>query len=99
MAAGTRAPRGSGSRSPGRAAAGPPPWPPWTRPGLDRTVSGLAGLDHHLEEHYGIEVTRVTPLEPWAPEGVQRVDRRDGAPWVARVSPEERAIEAAEGDA
>ena len=62
-------------------------------------MSGLAGLDRHLEDAYGIEVTRLTPLEPWAPEGVQRVDRLDGLPWVARVSPADRSVEAAEGDA
>ncbi|MEN3272532.1 MAG: hypothetical protein V7636_1293 [Actinomycetota bacterium] len=62
-------------------------------------MSGLAGLDRHLEEAYGFEVTRLTALEPWAPDGVQRVDRAGGVPWVARVSPVERSIDAAEGDA
>lgn len=62
-------------------------------------MSGISGLGRHLEESYGIEVTRLTPLEPWAPDGVQRVDRSGGVPWVARVSPGERSVDAAEGDA
>ena len=61
--------------------------------------NGVAGLDRHPQSEYGIEVTGLTPLEPWAPAGVQRVDRADGPAWVARVSPEGRPIEAAEGDA
>ena len=39
------------------------------------------GLDKHLEERYGVEVSAVVPLDL----GVFRVDRRDGSRWVARV--------------
>jgi Ser/Thr protein kinase RdoA (MazF antagonist) len=59
----------------------------------------LQGLGPHLEETYGIRVSNITPLEPWAPEGVQRVDRPDGARWVVRVFPRERPHELADGEA
>ncbi|HEX4906415.1 MAG TPA: aminoglycoside phosphotransferase family protein [Acidimicrobiales bacterium] len=51
-------------------------------------------LAEHLTATYGIEVERVTLIE-----SVHRVDRVDGAPWIARVFPSERPVEAAEGDA
>lgn len=46
----------------------------------------LDGLGQHLEERYGVEVAEIAPLD----QGVVRVDRRDGRPWVARVFAAER---------
>ena len=43
----------------------------------------MEGLGSHLEDRYGVEVTRIAPLDV----GVFRVDRRDGSRWVARVFP------------
>lgn len=63
------------------------------------TNAELTGLAQHLETVYGISVSGLTPLEPWAPQGVQRVDRADGPSWVARISPPRRPFEAAVGDA
>lgn len=56
-------------------------------------------LPQHLEHHYRVKVTRLEPLEPWAPQGVQRVHRSDGPDWVARVFPPRRPISQTEGDA
>ena len=59
----------------------------------------IAELGRHLEDTYGVKVTRLTPLEPWAPDGVQRVDREGGDPWVARTHGPARPIAAVHGDA
>lgn len=59
----------------------------WSRSGLDR-------LPAHLEEVYGIRVKETAKLD----EGVFRVDRHDGASWVARLFPARRPLEAAAGD-
>ena len=59
----------------------------------------VADLGRHLEATYGIEVTRMTPLEPWAPDGVQRVDLAGGGAWVARTHGPARPIAEVHGDA
>jgi Ser/Thr protein kinase RdoA (MazF antagonist) len=59
----------------------------------------VSKLAEHLGERYGVAVSALTPLEPWAPEGAQRVGRADGSAWVARVFPPERAFAHVEGDA
>jgi hypothetical protein len=64
--------------------------------GLSRTVSVTEEeLGRHLRGSYGIEVSAVRALDA----AVWRVDRRDGASWVARVFPAERPLEAVQGDA
>jgi Ser/Thr protein kinase RdoA (MazF antagonist) len=59
----------------------------------------VADLGRHLEETYGIKVTRTTPLEPWAPDGVQRVDLEGGDAWVARMHGPARPVAEVHGDA
>jgi hypothetical protein len=56
-----------------------------------RRVDGLAD---HLGATYGIEVSGVESLD----NGVYRVDRRDGDPWVARVFNADRAMDRVAGD-
>jgi len=53
------------------------------------------GLGRHLEDRYGVEVVEITPLDA----GVFRVDRRDRAPWVARVFAAKRPVAGVEEDA
>ncbi len=53
-----------------------------------------SALAAHLESFYGIKVERITEIE-----SVYRVDHREGPSWVARVFPEQRPLEATEGDA
>lgn len=62
-------------------------------------TGALAFLDRHLEEAYGVTVKRMTPLEPWAPDGVQRVDLKGGESWVARVHGPSRPLAEVQGDA
>jgi len=52
-------------------------------------------LELHLAATHGIEVVGMDRLDL----GVFRVDRADGAPWVARVFPESRPLEGVRGDA
>lgn len=59
----------------------------------------IEDLSDHLAATYQVTVERMVPLEPWAPEGAQRVDLADGASWVARPLPPARPIEAVHGDA
>jgi Ser/Thr protein kinase RdoA (MazF antagonist) len=59
----------------------------------------LEGIGSHLEERHGIVVAKISPLEPWAPNAVQRVDRGDGAPWTLRVFSPERPIDLVEAEA
>jgi hypothetical protein len=59
----------------------------------------VADLGRHLEETYGITVKRMTPLEPRAPDGVQRVDLAGGDSWVARMHGLERPVSEVHGDA
>lgn len=59
----------------------------------------IAGLAGHLAATYGVEVKKMTPFEPWAPEGVQRVDLESGESWVARTHGPARPLEAVHGDA
>lgn len=56
---------------------------------------GLDQLPEHLSKSYGINVKKVTKLD----NGVMRVDRGDGAPWVARVFPADRPPTEVKGDA
>ncbi len=56
---------------------------------------GSEQLPGHLEQRYGIEVAAMTKLAP----GVLRIDRRDGAPWVARMHVLGRPLARAAGDA
>jgi Ser/Thr protein kinase RdoA (MazF antagonist) len=56
---------------------------------------GVDGLGGHLESAYGIQVAAIEGLDV----GTYRVDRRDGASWVARLSPAVRPLEWARGDA
>jgi len=44
---------------------------------------GAGALPAHLEDHYGIRVAAMTKLDT----GVFRVERDDGRPWLACVSP------------
>jgi Ser/Thr protein kinase RdoA (MazF antagonist) len=59
----------------------------------------VADLRRHLEDTYGVKVTRMTPLEPWAPDGVQRVDLEQDTSWVARTHGPVRPIAEVHGDA
>jgi Ser/Thr protein kinase RdoA (MazF antagonist) len=61
---------------------------------LAYTRVGIERLPSHLEDCYGIRVAAVTELDM----GVLRVDRHDGAAWVARVFPAVRPLDAVEGD-
>jgi Ser/Thr protein kinase RdoA (MazF antagonist) len=63
------------------------------------TPAAVERLPAHLERTYGVGVTRLTPLEPWAPEHSQRVDLDDGRAWVARLHPPSRPRREVEGDA
>ena len=56
-------------------------------------------LPAHLEATYGVGVKRMAPLEPWGPEGAQRVDLADGRSWVARPHGPQRPVEEVRGDA
>jgi Ser/Thr protein kinase RdoA (MazF antagonist) len=56
---------------------------------------GVEALAGHLEGSYGIEVAGIEPLDL----GTFRVSRHDGPSWVARISPSERPVEQARGDA
>ena len=56
---------------------------------------GVNELPGHLNATYGIKVTRIEELDL----GVYRVDRHEGASWVARLFPAERPIEQTLGDA
>ncbi len=62
-------------------------------------TGAVADLGPHLEEAYGIKVTGMTPLEPWAPDGVQRVDLAGGESWVARTHGPGRPVAEVRGDA
>lgn len=53
------------------------------------------GLARHLHGSYGIEVSAVRALDVT----VWRVDRREGASWVAGVFPAARPLAVAQGDA
>jgi Ser/Thr protein kinase RdoA (MazF antagonist) len=55
----------------------------------------VEGLEGHLEERYDVGVAELVPLDV----GVFRVDRRDGARWVARVFPAERPLAGVHEDA
>src|SRR4051812_19592151 len=59
----------------------------YARVGQDR-------LPAHLEDRYGIRVAALTELDG----GVFRVDRDDAPPWVARLFPAVRPMDAVEGD-
>ena len=52
-------------------------------------------MKEHLESRYGIAISQLDKLD----EGVYRVDRRDGPPWVARIFLPDRPVQAIEGDA
>jgi hypothetical protein len=54
----------------------------------------MTSLATHLEDHYGIDVERITKIE-----SVHRVERRDGPSWVAWVFPVSRPLETVNGDA
>ena len=56
-------------------------------------------LPQHLEATYGVGVTCVAPLEPWGPEGAQRVDLETGRSWVARPHGPQRPVAEVRGDA
>ncbi|MGA8369790.1 MAG: SAM-dependent methyltransferase [Acidimicrobiales bacterium] len=64
---------------------------------MERTLdrSDGEGLAVHLEDTYGVPVTRSRELDL----GVHRVERTDGSTWIARVFPTVRPIEATRGDA
>ncbi|HUP87022.1 MAG TPA: phosphotransferase [Acidimicrobiales bacterium] len=56
------------------------------------------GIDQHLKQHYGVEVTSMASLDGvWG--RVRRVELRDGALWVVRVFSEHRPAERVHGDA
>ena len=56
-------------------------------------------LPLHLEATYGVGVRDMAPLEPWGPEGAQRVDLENGKSWVARPHGPQRPVEEVRGDA
>jgi Ser/Thr protein kinase RdoA (MazF antagonist) len=56
---------------------------------------GQESLPAHLEKTYGVSVAATKELDG----GVVRIDLADGAPWVARVFPAARPLDAVEGDA
>lgn len=68
-----------------------PPLTPWT----PTPAAGISRLAQHLTDQYECEVKKVKALD----SGVYRVDRADGASWVARVFPPARSQEAATDDA
>ena len=55
----------------------------------------VEGLGQHLEDHYGVGVAEIAPLD----SGVFRVDRRDGSRWVARVFAAKRPLAGVREDA
>jgi aminoglycoside phosphotransferase (APT) family kinase protein len=55
----------------------------------------VESLGRHLEDHYGVEVAQIAPLDL----GVFRVDRRDGPGWVARVFGAKRPLSSVQEDA
>jgi hypothetical protein len=56
-------------------------------------------LPQHLTSTYDVGVTKMAPLEPWGPEGAQRVDLENGTSWVARTHGRQRPLEEVRGDA
>src|SRR5688572_14631567 len=62
-------------------------------------ASLIAALPAHLEATYGVGVKKMAPLEPWGPEGAQRVDLDNGESWVARPHGPKRPIKEVRGDA
>ena len=65
-----------------------------------RVVGGFTQeLTAHIASTYGVEVTKMAPLEPWGPEGAQRVDLAGGESWVARPHGPARPVDAVHGDA
>jgi Ser/Thr protein kinase RdoA (MazF antagonist) len=56
---------------------------------------GEERLPRHLQDTYNIGVAAITELD----SGVFRIERNDGAPWVARLFPAARPLTAVEGDA
>ncbi|HUR49836.1 MAG TPA: phosphotransferase, partial [Acidimicrobiales bacterium] len=72
-------------------AEGEPPLTPWTPP----PAAGLARVEEHLADRYGVVVKKLTPLDC----GVYRLDRGDGSSWVARVFPRARSVAAVKADA
>lgn len=62
-------------------------------------VSVKEWLPRHVEATYGVGVKRMAPLEPWGPEGAQRIDLDDGSAWVARPHGPQRPVEEVRGDA
>jgi Ser/Thr protein kinase RdoA (MazF antagonist) len=56
-------------------------------------------LAAHIDATYDVRVQQLTPLEPWAPDGAQRVDLASGESWVARPHGPGRPIEQVHGDA
>jgi Ser/Thr protein kinase RdoA (MazF antagonist) len=56
-------------------------------------------LSAHIETTYGLTVRKLGPLEPWGPEGAQRVDLANGESWVARPHKPARPLVEVEGDA
>jgi Ser/Thr protein kinase RdoA (MazF antagonist) len=63
------------------------------------TSAAVERLPAHLERTYRVGVSRLTPLEPWAPEHAQRADLDDGRAWVVRLHPPSRPRAEVEGDA
>jgi Ser/Thr protein kinase RdoA (MazF antagonist) len=70
---------------------------PVSRSAAQRTSArrGVPTLPAHLSQAHGIEVTELDQLDL----GVYRVDRADGAPWVARLFPALRPRDHVQGDA
>lgn len=64
---------------------------------VEKMLSRRGGetLGAHLEDTYGVLVTRMKELDL----GVHRVERADGSIWVARVFPASRPLDAVRGDA
>lgn len=65
---------------------------------ITRTWGARRAIDQlpdHLAATYGITVERTAALD----NGVLRVDRKDGSPWVVRVFPDDRAVSEVKGDA
>jgi Ser/Thr protein kinase RdoA (MazF antagonist) len=75
-------------------------WHGALRPSNMRVVGGegmwmkSCVLAAHLEGRYGIKIDRITEID-----SAYRVDRQDGPSWVTRVFPDQRPLEATEGDA
>lgn len=62
-------------------------------------ASIIKQLPAHLEATYKVGVKKMAPLEPWGPEGAQRVDLENGESWVARPHGPQRPVEEVHGDA